>query len=218
MNVLDICLDILQCDKRPFSQRDDAHDEFSEPCCIVEADGRFFCSAVPELLPFLKQQTTLFDEAVLEEIADRCRRYIRDRSMVPDKMFSIIRSYEIAESREEGTKAVRLSGTEDDLLLSDIAGLVRMGPVFGVFEEGKVVSLCGGVLRDGFAEVYAETAPRYRRRGYAAACLAALAKDLIGKGHRVLYECREENVASRCTVERCGGALICRSIRFKGRK
>ncbi len=218
VDMLDICLRTLQCKKMAFSKRTDDAEYISEPCCIVEADGRVYCSAVPSLLPLLKRQTNLFHEPALKTVAEHCRAYIQAREMVPDKVFSVIHSYEIGHCPSESTKAWRLSGTENGVLLSNIADLVHFGPVFGVLENEKVVALCGAVLKDGYAEVYAETAPRYRRRGYAASCLKALSAHLLKGGYRVLYECREENEASRRTVERCGGTLICRSIRFKGRK
>ena len=53
-------------------------------------------------------------------------------------------------------------------------------------------------------EVTVETAPAHRRRGLARACLFGLTRELQMRGVRVIYRCREGNVASLATARSLG--------------
>ena len=57
---------------------------------------------------------------------------------------------------------------------------------------------------DGSVEINVETAINERCKGYAVACVSALAAYLLSLGERVSYKCRETNVASRRVAEKCG--------------
>ncbi len=215
--MLDYCLSFLKVKKEAFSLREDELDFISEPCTIVEAQGKYYCSAVAEFMPFLKKETCLFDKSVIERLKVIASLYMRGKNLVPDKNVSIINCFDLTRAGDK-SEAVLLRGDEEDALLSDIPYLLSKGPVYGICESGKVVSLAGAVIDGDVAQIHIETAPSFRKRGYAKACLMALCNHLKEDGKRVLYECRRENEASYQTVKSAGGRLVCRYIRIMGRK
>lgn len=81
----------------------------------------------------------------------------------------------------------------------DLAATCEAGCLgYGVAEGGKIVSLA--VTHEApdapLVEVGVETIPAARGRGYATACLQALAADLCGQGIAVEYRCQRYNAAS----------------------
>lgn len=77
---------------------------------------------------------------------------------------------------------------------------------YGVAEGGKIVSLA--VTHEAPAtplvEVGVETIPAARGRGYATACLCALATDLTRQGITVEYRCQRYNAASYRVAQAAG--------------
>jgi GNAT superfamily N-acetyltransferase len=101
------------------------------------------------------------------------------------------------------------------------------GVVYGVVCEGRVVSVAfahrAGVLEDVVADVGVETAPRYRRRGFAQAAVSALAAHFTERGGESRYSCNPDNVASIATARsvgfvRYGKSLILSSPRLVAAK
>ena len=83
--------------------------------------------------------------------------------------------------------------------------------IFAVVSEDAIVSLavsCEAPIAAGEEgtpiEIGVETVPDYRGRGYATACVRALAAYLAARGYRTLYKCRKENVASACVARGAG--------------
>ncbi len=70
--------------------------------------------------------------------------------------------------------------------------------VFGVVENGKVVSLAAvnENVSGGCSEITVETAPAFRKRGFGASNTAALAASLLEKGETVAYCCSRYNRGS----------------------
>ncbi len=215
--MLDYCLSFLEVKKEAFSERCDEASVLSEPCTIVEAEGKYYCSAVAEFMPFLKKETCLFEKNVLERLKVITSLYIKGKNLIPDKNVNIINCFDLTGMGVK-TEAELLKGDEEDVLFSDIPYLLSKGPVYGIKENGKIVSLAGAVIKGDVAHIHIETAPAARKKGYAKACLLALCNHLKEDEKRVLYECRRENEASYQTVKSAGGRLICRYIRFIGRK
>jgi ribosomal protein S18 acetylase RimI-like enzyme len=90
-----------------------------------------------------------------------------------------------------------------------ILGKVRMprGIARGVACDGRVVSWAVAREPDkaGVRHITLETAPAYRRRGFAKACLQALAREVEAP---LLYLCVQENEHSAKTALSAGFALI----------
>ncbi len=84
-------------------------------------------------------------------------------------------------------------------------------------DGGKVVCFAG--LNDicdddGLYELTVECEEEYRRRGYAASCVALLASHLLSLGEQVKYICYEDNVASARTAEAAGLELYSKCLPF----
>lgn len=82
------------------------------------------------------------------------------------------------------------------------------GVVYGAVCEGQVVSVAYahqvGVLGDVVADVGVETAPGYRRRGYAQAAVSALVRHFTERGGESRYSCSPNNLASIATARSVG--------------
>ncbi|MBE6618255.1 MAG: GNAT family N-acetyltransferase [Ruminococcaceae bacterium] len=73
-------------------------------------------------------------------------------------------------------------------------------PMFATVIDGKIVSMaCVNEYGEGqrMLEITVETAPEYRKRGYARSNTTALAKYLIENGYSVAYCCSRYNEGSR---------------------
>lgn len=84
-------------------------------------------------------------------------------------------------------------------------------PTFATVEDGKIVSLaCVNEYTKGqrMLEITVETAPDYRKKGYARSNTAALAKHLIENGYSVAYCCSRYNDGSRRIAESLGFDLV----------
>ncbi|MBQ7364051.1 MAG: GNAT family N-acetyltransferase [Clostridia bacterium] len=78
---------------------------------------------------------------------------------------------------------------------------------FVTVEDGKVVAIAtvNERLESGTVpEITVETAPAYRRRGYALSCVAALCDYLLKKGSPVAYCCRNTHTKSNRVAKRVG--------------
>lgn len=88
-------------------------------------------------------------------------------------------------------------------------GRIRMpkGIARGVMVNGIIVAWAVARLPDenGVRRITAETDVHHRRKGYAAACLQALVRDVK---EPLLYQCEEKNVPSAKTALRAGFAEI----------
>lgn len=72
-------------------------------------------------------------------------------------------------------------------------------PAYVAVEGGKIVSAAVALPSDDdgeTAEVGVETAEGFRGRGFATACVSALARELCGRGFEVLYLAQADNPAS----------------------
>ncbi len=80
-------------------------------------------------------------------------------------------------------------------------------PMFATVVDSKIVSMaCVNEYGEGqkMLEITVETAPEYRRRGYARSNTAALAKYLVENGYSVAYCCSRYNEGSRRIAESLG--------------
>ena len=92
---------------------------------------------------------------------------------------------------------------------------------YGVVEDGRIVSLA--VTHESpeglrTVEVGVETVPSARGKGYATACLAALAAELIAQGLTVEYRCQRYNEASRRVALGAGFSLVGKYYYYVGRR
>jgi ribosomal protein S18 acetylase RimI-like enzyme len=91
------------------------------------------------------------------------------------------------------------------------------GIAYGVVVGGWVVSVAyahrSGVMEDRVTDLGVETAPGYRRRGYAKTAVSAVVQEITSRGGEALYMCSPENLASRATAlgvgfVPCGRSLV----------
>jgi GNAT superfamily N-acetyltransferase len=82
------------------------------------------------------------------------------------------------------------------------------GLVYGIVMDDHVVSVAyahrTGVMEEEVADLGVETAPAYRKRGYASACVAAVTAHTTAQGGEALYGCSPANVASIATARGTG--------------
>jgi ribosomal protein S18 acetylase RimI-like enzyme len=82
------------------------------------------------------------------------------------------------------------------------------GIVYGVVADGRVASYAfghrAGVMEDQVADIGVETAPVYRRRGYAKTAVSAVVEHIARTGGEARYGCRPDNLASTATARSVG--------------
>lgn len=82
------------------------------------------------------------------------------------------------------------------------------GIVYGVIADGQVASVAYAhrteLMEDRVADLGVETAPAYRRRGYAKTAVSAVVEEMTRRGGEALYCCREDNHASIATAKSVG--------------
>ena len=82
------------------------------------------------------------------------------------------------------------------------------GIVYGVVADGMVVSVAfvhgTGIMEDQIADLGVETAPAYRRRGYAKTVVSAVVEHITRTGGEACYGCSPENDASSATARSVG--------------
>ncbi len=77
--------------------------------------------------------------------------------------------------------------------------------VAGVFECGKLVSVCESVRENGSAaEAWVRTLPEHRRRGYALHAVASWAAELMKAGKVPFYSYESRNKASQALARKLG--------------
>lgn len=92
------------------------------------------------------------------------------------------------------------------------------GIVYAVTAKDKIVSTAyahrTGEYQDIVADIGVETSKRYRRRGYARACVNAVARHVTASGGESLYKCAPTNVASIHTALSAGYKPYGKSLIF----
>ena len=153
---------------------------------------------------------------IIEEMINSSLRFIKEKGCCPPSKVDKINCYEVTNFTE--SRATPLRENAKSVLFSSVLELAGKGPVFTIEEDGVVVSLASACINGNFAEIQIETAPSYRKKGYAKECLSALTKHLLGMGITPLYFVREENEASMKTVATLRPKLVASYIKIVGRK
>ncbi len=82
------------------------------------------------------------------------------------------------------------------------------GIVYGVVADGQVVSVAHAhrshLMEDRVADLGVETAPAYRRRGYAQTVVSAVVGEMTGRGGEALYSLGPDNLPSLATATSVG--------------
>jgi hypothetical protein len=77
--------------------------------------------------------------------------------------------------------------------------------VFGVIQDGKIVSTCQSSREnDEAGEAWVRTLPEYRRRGFARQVTAAWGNDLLAHSKIPFYSYKMENIASQSVAKNLG--------------
>ncbi len=85
------------------------------------------------------------------------------------------------------------------------------GDAAAIITDNGTIVCCAGIndLGDeGECELYVETAPDFRRRGYATSAVSSLAAYLRKNGDVVSYKCGEDNIPSARVAEKSGFRLV----------
>jgi len=89
---------------------------------------------------------------------------------------------------------------DSNYLVRDIQRNIKDGIAFGVFQEGRLVSVSEapaiGHMQGLIEEVSVDTLPEYRRRGYGKAVISAMTKAILDIERIPIYECSFKNEAS----------------------
>ena len=92
------------------------------------------------------------------------------------------------------------------------------GIVYAVVEKDKIVSVAyahqTGEYQDIVADIGVESSKSYRQRGYARACVNAVARHVIENGGESLYKCSPDNLASINTTLSAGYKPYGKSLIF----
>ncbi|MEW6749784.1 MAG: GNAT family N-acetyltransferase [Candidatus Latescibacterota bacterium] len=82
------------------------------------------------------------------------------------------------------------------------------GIVYGVVRDGRVVSVAyahrSGHMEGMVADLGVETAPAYRRQGFARQVVGAVVAHVARRGGEALYSCHPDNLASLATARSVG--------------
>jgi ribosomal protein S18 acetylase RimI-like enzyme len=83
---------------------------------------------------------------------------------------------------------------------------LELGPAFGCFVDGRLVAMAATHFTsiDVIEIGHVATHPDYRRRGYASACTAALARAALGLAPRVFLMVMSDNAPALATYKRLG--------------
>lgn len=89
---------------------------------------------------------------------------------------------------------------DPDDLATEIQRNIKDGITFGVFQEGKLVSVSEasaiGHMQDLIEEVGVETLPEYQGRGYGKTVISAMTKAILDIGRIPIYRCSSKNEGS----------------------
>jgi ribosomal protein S18 acetylase RimI-like enzyme len=83
---------------------------------------------------------------------------------------------------------------------------LALGPAFGCFADGRLIAMAAThfATADVVEIGHIATHPDYRRRGFASACTAALARAAFGLAPRVFLMAMADNTAALATYKRLG--------------
>jgi hypothetical protein len=109
-------------------------------------------------------------------------------------------------AREECPDVVCLGEAERDALARfDRELLSIQRPIFAIVVGGQIASTCVSTRESGeAAEAWVQTAPSFRRQGFARQVTAAWAHDVLTRGKVAFYSHRHDNLASRKVAECLG--------------
>lgn len=157
----------------------------------------------------------LYSDAALAYLADGCAAFCTSLGYTKDKHSAVV-GYNFLPQGEPTCdfafcKRIRRDGKYENLTTFDISAcLAAERVIFAAISEEKIVSVavaCETLTAENVGnsiEISTETAPDFRGKGYATACVAALSAHLLSRGYRALYKCRRENTAS-ARVARAAG-------------
>ena len=149
----------------------------------------------------------LYSDAALAYLADGCAAFCTSLGYTKDKHSAVV-GYNFLPQGEPTCdfafcKRIRRDGKYENLTTFDLtACLAAERVIFAAISEEKIVSVavaCETLTAENVGnsiEISTETAPDFRGKGYAIACVAALSAHLLSRGYRALYQCRRENTAS----------------------
>ena len=157
----------------------------------------------------------LYSDAALAYLADGCAAFCTSLGYTKDKHSAVV-GYNFLPQGEPTCdfafcKRIRRDGKYENLTTFDLSAcLAAERVIFAAISEEKIVSVavaCETLTAENAGnsiEISTETAPDFRGKGYATACVAALSAHLLSRGYRALYKCRRENTAS-ARVARAAG-------------
>ena len=124
---------------------------------------------------------------------------------------------------QDTTRLLTAEDEDSNRTTYDLATSIESDYVaYGTVADGQVVSasVTNGPVDgpSGLIEVGLETAPAYRRRGYALSNLAALSGELIRRGYTPEYRCQRYNEASLRAALRVGYKQIGKFYDYVGRR
>lgn len=157
----------------------------------------------------------LYSDAALAYLADGCAAFCTSLGYTKDKHSAVV-GYNFLPQGEPTCdfafcKRICRDGKYENLTTFDLSAcLAAERVIFAAISEEKIVSVavaCETLTAENVGnsiEISTETAPDFRGKGYATACVAALSAHLLSRGYRALYKCRRENTAS-ARVARAAG-------------
>ncbi len=157
----------------------------------------------------------LYSDTALAYLADGCAAFCTSLGYTKDKHSAVV-GYNFLPQGEPTCdfafcKRIRRDGKYENLTTFDLSACLSAERViFAAISEEKIVSVavaCETLTAENVGnsiEISTETAPDFRGKGYATACVAALSAHLLSRGYRALYKCRRENTAS-ARVARAAG-------------
>ncbi len=90
------------------------------------------------------------------------------------------------------------------------------GIAYGIIADGRVAAVAyahrTGQLEDRVADIGVETAPAYRRRGFAKTVVSAVVAHIARQGGEARYACRPDNAASIATARSVGFGPYAQSL------
>lgn len=198
----------------------DTHFDIAVPVHVETFDGETKIFAYPSVRALCESYAArfaddLYSEAATAFLQEGCAAFCKPLGYAADRHSAVVGcnflSQENAAADDTVCKRIRRNGKYKNLTTFDLSAcLAAERVIFAVVSEDVIVSLAvsceaPNVGAEGTPiEISVETAPDYRGRGYATACVRALAAYLAAHGYRTLYKCRKENVASACVARGAG--------------
>ena len=194
--------------------------DIAVPVHVETFDGETKVFAYPSVLSLCETYAArfaadLYSDAALAYLADGCAAFCTSLGYTKDKHSAVV-GYNFLPQGEPTCdfafcKRIRRDGKYENLTTFDLSAcLAAERVIFAAISEEKIVSVavaCETLTAENVGnsiEISTETAPDFRGKGYATACVAALSAHLLSRGYRALYKCRRENTAS-ARVARAAG-------------